>query len=87
MFPTITKNKRFINLKDGRRLCFAEWGDENGFPVFLFSGFPNCRLDGELLDKDAKEVGLRVFSIDRPGIGQSDFQRGRKILDWSKDIC
>lgn len=80
------KHTQFIDLKDGRKLCFAEWGNLKGKPVFLFSGFPNSRLDGEFLHNDASKIGMHVYTFDRPGIGQSDFQPKRKILDWPKDI-
>ena len=34
-----------IVLADGRTLCFAEWGDPQGFPVFGLHGTPGGRLD------------------------------------------
>jgi alpha-beta hydrolase superfamily lysophospholipase len=52
----------------------------------MFSGFPNSRLDGELVHKFAIEIGLHVYTIDRPGIGQSDFHPKREILDWLNDV-
>jgi len=30
--------------------------------------------------------GIRVISTERPGIGLSDFKKGRKLLDWPDDI-
>lgn len=30
--------------------------------------------------------GLRVIAVDRPGLGGSDRQRGRRILDWPADV-
>jgi pimeloyl-ACP methyl ester carboxylesterase len=34
------------------------------------------------MDAAAKEHGLRIIAPDRPGIGLSDFQPGRTLLDW-----
>jgi hypothetical protein len=37
----------YLELTDGRRLCWAEYGDPEGQPIFLFhgnSGFPNAEL-------------------------------------------
>jgi pimeloyl-ACP methyl ester carboxylesterase len=77
---TITQDKttQFATLEDGRKLCFSEFGDYEGIPIMLFHGFPNSRLDGELLDIVAKRKKIRVITVDRPGFGQSDFQPKRK---------
>ena len=34
----------------------------------------------------ADRCGLRVIAVDRPGLGGSDRQRGRRILDWPADV-
>src|SRR4051794_235788 len=73
-------------LSDGRRLGFAEWGPEDGRPVFQFHGSPAGRLDrwgdASALDR----LGVRLITIDRPGIGRSDRQRGRRVVDWADDV-
>lgn len=33
-----------LELSDGTHLCWAEYGDENGKPVFVFHGNPGSRL-------------------------------------------
>jgi pimeloyl-ACP methyl ester carboxylesterase len=33
-----------LDLPDGKRLCWAEYGDPDGRPVFLFHGNPGSRL-------------------------------------------
>ena len=33
-----------ILLRDGRRLAYAEYGDQAGAPVLLFHGLPGSRL-------------------------------------------
>jgi pimeloyl-ACP methyl ester carboxylesterase len=75
-----------IELKDGRKLGYVEVGDPNGKPVIHFHGTPGCRLDVLFAEKSAAEKGIRFIGADRPGMGLSDFQRGRKLLDWPADI-
>jgi pimeloyl-ACP methyl ester carboxylesterase len=77
-----------IQLKDGRSLGFAEFGDPEGKPVFVCHGFPGSRLDWRLfLDaSDSQSANARVIVSDRPGMGMSDFKAGRTLLDWPDDI-
>jgi pimeloyl-ACP methyl ester carboxylesterase len=77
-----------IKLKDGRSLGYAEYGNTNGQPVFCFHGFPGSRLDWPLCDANnsADELKARIIVADRPGMGLSDFKRGREILDWPDDL-
>lgn len=71
-----------ITLSTGRRLAYAEYGDPKGVPLFYFHGWPSSRLQGELLDTLGKQRGIHVIAPDRPGIGLSEFQPDRKLLDW-----
>jgi pimeloyl-ACP methyl ester carboxylesterase len=76
-----------IQLSDGRRIGYQEYGDPKGHPVFFFHGWMGSRLDFAPNDGIARELGIRVISVDRPGCGSSDFQRGRQLLDWPRDIA
>jgi pimeloyl-ACP methyl ester carboxylesterase len=40
-----------------------------------------------MLDAAARELGLRVVAPDRPGMGESDFKRGRTLLGWAVDLA
>ncbi len=80
------KVRQTVQLADGRKLAYAELGDPQGKPVFYFHGFPGSRLEAKVMHEKAKEVGLRLISVDRPGFGLSDFQPNRKITDWPQDI-
>ena len=75
-----------ISLPDGRTLGFAEYGDPSGRPVFFFPGTPSGRLFHHPDESIALSLGARVFAIDRPGYGLSDFQPGRTLLDWPDDV-
>ena len=72
------------NLKIG----ISEFGDPNGEPVFYFHGFPGSRYDGNLFEfnNSGKASNTRIIGIDRPGIGISDFQPDRTLLDWPTTV-
>jgi len=86
---TTDRNNQQIKLKDGRFLGYAEYGAANGKPIFFFHGFPGSRLDWTYFDDNgaAAELNARIISVERPGIGLSDFKRGRKLLDWPDDVA
>lgn len=78
----MTDHDHTITLSSGRKLGYAEYGDPKGVPLFYYHGWPSSRCQGELLDGIGKDLGLRIISPDRPGLGLSDFQPGRQLLDW-----
>jgi pimeloyl-ACP methyl ester carboxylesterase len=78
---------RFVPLRDGRRLAYAEFGDPQGWPVLYCHGFPSSRREASLLHRGAEHLGVRVVAPDRPGFGDSDFQPRRRINDWPADIA
>ena len=77
---------RQAQFKDGRRLAFAEFGDPDGKPVFFFHGLPGCRLYRHPDDALTASLGIRLITIDRPGLGLSSLQPGRTLLDWPDDV-
>jgi pimeloyl-ACP methyl ester carboxylesterase len=81
-------NCRQIALRDGRRLAYAEYGSAGGKPIILCHGTPSSRVEGDLIIDAAvaTALGLWVIVPDRPGIGCSDFQPGRRIVDWPTDV-
>jgi len=74
--------RHLISLASGRRVAVMEYGDPHGTPLFYFHGWPAAGVQGALLDAPARELGVRVLSPDRPGIGASDFHPERRLLDW-----
>jgi pimeloyl-ACP methyl ester carboxylesterase len=73
-------------LANGRSLGWAEWGDERGRPVLLFSGAGMSASLGfgvEVLDR----LELRLIAVDRPGLGLSDPAPHRTLLDWAQDVA
>jgi pimeloyl-ACP methyl ester carboxylesterase len=73
-------------VRDGRMLAWAEYGDPSGKPVFYFHGYPGSRIEARLADAAASQARVRLIAVDRPGYGRSDFKPGRCILDWSDDV-
>jgi pimeloyl-ACP methyl ester carboxylesterase len=55
--------------------------------VFFFHGLPGSRTAAGPIDDEARAAGVRVIAPDRPGFGLSDFQPGRRLLDWPADVC
>ncbi|NHJ84095.1 MAG: alpha/beta hydrolase [Asgard group archaeon] len=75
-----------IILSDKRKLGFFSIGSETGEPIFYFHGWPGTRLDISCLHNQAKKLGVRIISIDRPGVGYSDFQKKRSLVHLPSDI-
>ena len=87
MVNTRNISDKVISLRDGRKLGYAEYGDPDGKPILFFHGLPGSRRQRHPDDSIATELGARIIAIDRPGYGLSDFQRGRKLLDWPNDVA
>ena len=75
-----------VRLRDGRQLSYAQYGDPDGFPILNAHGGLACRLDVAGAAAAAQLCGVRLVSPDRPGVGHSDPQPRRTILDWTRDV-
>ena len=78
---------RSVTLPDGRELAYEEYGDRGGEPVLSFHGGLSSRLDAAPAHQAALDLGVRLLSPDRPGIGRSTYQPGRRLLDWPADVA
>ena len=76
-----------VHLADGRSLAYVEFGDPDGLAVLNCHGGLTSRLDVAGCDSAARAAGIRVISPDRPGVGLSDRQPGRSLLDWPGDAA
>ena len=74
--------ENLIQLPDGAVVAFEEYGDPNGVPVIFCHGWPSSRTMARLTDEPARELGIRIVSLDRPGIRGSSLQPNRKLSDW-----
>jgi pimeloyl-ACP methyl ester carboxylesterase len=79
-------NLEHVVLSDGRKLAYEQFGAENGVPVIYNHGWPSSRLECRHLVPIAEKTGVKLISVDRPGMGGSDFQPNRALLDWPNDI-
>ncbi|HZM72409.1 MAG TPA: alpha/beta hydrolase [Candidatus Polarisedimenticolia bacterium] len=96
MIETAEFNARFgvpehlehrLTTPDGRTLAVAEWGDPNGKPVISFHGTPGSRIGYWTPEPEIwTRFGLRKFSFDRPGYGESTRLPGRSVADVVPDV-
>ena len=74
-------------LARGRRIGFAEWGRADGVPVLWFHGTPGGRHQ---IAPDARrlaaDMGIRLISLERPGIGGSSRHLYENIAEWADDV-
>jgi len=84
--PVIRGDTEQLTLRDGRRLAYTELGAPSGYPIIFGHGMPGSRLEGHVLHERARRHGFRIITPDRPGIGLSDYQRDRTLLDYPDDI-
>lgn len=75
---------RFWEISPGRRLAWNEYGDPAGFPVMYYHGWPSSRIQAALAHHLARQRGLRIVAMDRPGMGRSTFEAGRTLESWPK---
>ena len=73
---------RFWEISPGRRLAWNEYGDPAGKAVLYYHGWPSSRLQARLAHHLARERGLRIVAMDRPGMGRSTFEAGRTLDSW-----
>ncbi|HEY6493732.1 MAG TPA: alpha/beta hydrolase [Trebonia sp.] len=75
-----------VKASDGRRLATAVYGDPEGRPVFLLHGTPGSRIGPIPRSAVLHRLGVRLICFDRPGYGDSDRLRGRRVADAAADV-
>lgn len=78
-----------LRLVDGRRVGVGEWGDGHGWPVLLVHGTPGSARwrPGAAALAHARERGVELITVSRPGYGQSDRLAGRTVAAWATDAA
>jgi pimeloyl-ACP methyl ester carboxylesterase len=56
---------------DGRDLEVLTGGDPNGYPWLFHLGTPSAAVGSDLIDRTARDAGLRLITYSRPGYGRS----------------
>ncbi len=84
----MTKLNQRFQLPNSRRLGYDEYGAPDGKPIFYLHGSPSSRVEFSLFGNDAlaKSLNVRLIAVDRPGMGLSDFQPNRRLLDFPRDL-
>ncbi|WP_199921462.1 alpha/beta fold hydrolase [Streptomyces bicolor] len=72
-------------MSDGRLLGWAEWGPSDGVPVVLCPGAATSRWLGFGAGV-VEALGVRLVSVDRPGLGVSTPAPGRTFSDFAGDM-
>lgn len=76
---------RMFKTTAGRVLAWNEWGASDG-RIVLFC--PGAGMAGALPfgEDAARHLSLRIISVDRPGLGDSDPDADKSFESWAKDI-
>jgi pimeloyl-ACP methyl ester carboxylesterase len=76
-----------VEVRDTRKLGFAEFGPPDGRPILWMHGTPGARRQiPEAVRIVAEEVGVRFIGVDRPGTGLSSPHLYDSILDHTADL-
>ena len=74
-------------LPDGRRIGWASYGEPDGDVVFWFHGTPGARAQlPPDVDEHARDRGIRIVAVERPGTGHSTPHRYERIVDFVPDL-
>ena len=76
-----------MELRDGRKLSYAEYGSPDGLPVLWFHGTPGARGQVPPMARTAAaERGMRIIAVERPGTGRSTRFHHPDLLASTDDI-
>jgi pimeloyl-ACP methyl ester carboxylesterase len=75
-----------IRVSGERGVAVDCWGDPNGFPVFLLHGTPGSRKGPVPRASVLYRLGVRLICYDRPGYGDSERDKGRRVASAGGDV-
>ncbi len=76
-----------LRLEDGRHLGYAEFGPVSGRPLLWFHGTPGaCRQIAPATREACWRRGIRLISVERPGIGASTPHAYGAVVEFAHDI-
>lgn len=81
----LNQQVKYLSLPSMRKIAYYECGVPAGLPIIYLHG-TGSHFEGLLLHQAGLRQGFRIIAPDRPGVGLSDFQPNRKVLDWPNDI-
>lgn len=68
---TNVRENQTVEIDGGQRFGLAVYGAEDGLPVFALHGAPASRYMFDVADEPARQMGLTLYCVDRPGYGLS----------------
>jgi pimeloyl-ACP methyl ester carboxylesterase len=72
---------------DSRGILVSVFGARDFVRSVVYShGFPASRFEAGLAHGAARDLGLTLIALDRPGFGGSDWYAGRTVADWADDV-
>lgn len=77
---------RYAPLPGGRRMAYRVFGAEDGRPILALHGTPGSRRKFEVADREARDFGLKLISIDRWGYGLSDPHPRPSLVRFGDDL-
>jgi pimeloyl-ACP methyl ester carboxylesterase len=78
---------RTFTTKDGQVIGFADYGPETGLPVIYLHGLPGSRFEASIWEPEAEDLDLRLIAPDRPGIGLSQRDAKRSLVDYTAQLA
>lgn len=54
--------------------------------AFYNHGIPGSGFDAKAAEDIARECGIKIIGLSRPGMGRSTYDPHRKLRDWSNDV-
>jgi len=87
--PDPTARQYTVGTPDGRILGVAEYGPQDGAPIFSLHGTPGSRYGGPPPELPTlyDDLFVRVIGYDRPGYGLSTRHPGRSVADCAADVA
>lgn len=65
---------------------FVRYGKPRGEPIIVLHGFPGSAIHGIFFRHFANECGAEIFSLDRPGYGDTPLTNNHELSDWIKMV-
>lgn len=75
-----------FTLQNGNQIEYTEYGDPNGTPMLYFHSIVHSRQQFHPYSQYAKNHGIRIIAIERPGFGVSTRSKKFSLSLYAKDI-
>jgi pimeloyl-ACP methyl ester carboxylesterase len=83
----VETERRLISVPDGRYIDVLTAGPEGGLPLLVHEGTPSGLVVHESTARAARQRGLRIVMVARPGYERSTPRPGRRVRDVAPDVA